>query len=99
MLGLANRTLARLCVGYVLGFVLYEIGSVALNFVTNPMFRGGNVFQMQMNTPWMIVSAIWGGILIIGLSVTYLYIVRDTRRTILENRPPAEGEGAYDDRA
>lgn len=93
-----NARLSRNCAWFVVAFIVYEIGSVLLQFVANPLWQGGNMMAMPINTPWMIVAQIWGLLWMLGLSTWYLLIVRETRRTIQEDRAAANDDTMDDDR-
>jgi hypothetical protein len=88
----ANKRLVRMSLGFIIGFLTYEAGSIVLNIFVNPALQGGNIFQMRLDSPAMIIASIWGAIWLIGLSVLFLWIVRETRRTILEGDAPHAGD-------
>ncbi|GEM_PF-3665996 len=95
----ANKALALSSVAFIIGFLIYEAGSMLLNLLVNPALQGGNVFQMRLDSPGMVVAAIWGVFWLIGLSVLFLWIVRETRRTILEGQLPHGGHASANDGA
>src|SRR5262245_18113631 len=83
-----NKRLARVSLAFIVAFLLYEAGSLVLKIFVNPALQGGNVFQMRVDSPGMIIATIWGAFWLIILAVMFLWIVHETRRTILEGRTP-----------
>jgi len=92
-----NSRLAWGCVWYIICYLVYAIGNGMLNFIANPMLQGGNVLAVPINTPLLIAAQVWGIAWMIGLSVWYLFIVRETRRTILEDEAASPVGVRYDD--
>lgn len=84
-----NARLARASVWFVVAFLVYLVVSQLLQFLINPMLMPG---ALPTTVTLMLVSA-WGLVGMSGLSVFYLLIVRETRRSILE-----DGAAARDSR-
>ena len=85
-----NERLSRHCVWYIIFYLVTSAISGLVNFVANPMFHGGNMLQAQ--TPLMIASQIWGLAVALAISAWYLWINRETKRTILEDHPRGRHE-------
>jgi hypothetical protein len=81
-----NARLSKHAVGFTLAFFVYTAVSHALQIFVNPMLQGGNVFAPP-NVPLMIASQVFGMVSLVGLTVWFLVIVRETRRTIREDQP------------
>ena len=89
-----NRSLARSCVLYLIVYLVVNVISNVLNFMSNPMLQGGNVFAMPAGpTTMMYVASIVQLVSMVGLMVWYLLIVRETRRTIVEDEPARDDAG------
>ncbi len=87
-----NERLARHCVWYLMFYFATAVITWLLNFIANPIFHGGNINAPP--TPMMIASQVWALALMIAQSVWYLWINRETKRTILEDQPGGSNEPA-----
>lgn len=87
----ANERLSRHCVWFIMFYLVSTLISWLLNFLANPMFRGGNVLEAP--TPLFIGAQVWGLATMLAISVWYLWINRETKRTILEDQPAAGDAG------
>jgi hypothetical protein len=91
-----NTRLARNCVWYLVAYIVYTIGGGILNVMANPLLQGGNVFA-PVDRTYLILSQGWTLVWLIGLTVWYLLIVRETRRTIMEDQAATDDGARYDD--
>jgi len=87
-----NERLSRHCVWFIMFYLATAVVTWILNFIANPMFHGGNLLAPP--SPLMIASQVWGLVLMLALSGWYLWINRETKRTILEDQPAADRGGA-----
>jgi hypothetical protein len=89
-----NTRLARASVWFVVAFLVFLVVSQLLQFLINPMLVPG---ALPTTATFVLVSA-WGFVGMSGLSVFYLLIVRETRRSIREDAAAvSEGrEGDYE---
>lgn len=90
-----NERLSRHCVWYIIFYLATAVITWILNFIANPMFHGGNMLAPP--TPLLIAAQVWGLAVMLAMSVWYLWINRETKRTILEDAP-ASGDGADEGR-
>jgi predicted Zn finger-like uncharacterized protein len=86
-----NTRLARNCIWYLVAYVVYTIGGGILNLMANPMLQGGNMFA-PVDQTLLILSQAWVLAWLIGLTIWYLLIVRETRRTIMEDQAPTDDD-------
>jgi len=91
-----NTRLARASVWYLVAYIVNAIGGGILNLLANPMIQGGNVFA-PVDRTYLILSQGWTLVWLIGLTIWYLLIVRETRRTIMEDQAAPDGGARYDD--
>lgn len=83
-----NNRLSKHCVWFIIFYLGTSVVTWILNLVANPMFHGGDLLQGP--TPLLMVAQLWGILLMIALSVWYLYINRETQRTILGEQTGVE---------
>lgn len=86
----SNGKLAKASTWYIALFVVFVIGNQILQIMANPIMQGGNVLAVEFNSPMMITAQIWSLVWTVGLSVFLLLIIRETRRTILEDQTVQE---------
>jgi hypothetical protein len=84
-----NSRLSKHAVWYTIGLAFYLITGQTLQYLAKPGFLQGDL-RVPPNQPFMTIAQVWGMLWMVGLTVWYLYIVRETRRTILEEQPAAD---------
>jgi hypothetical protein len=75
--------LARASVLFIIAFIGFTLIAQTLNVIANPQMLEGNPLAPPPNPALAIVSQVWGLLGMVALSVWFLVIVRETRRTIL----------------
>jgi hypothetical protein len=91
-----NERLSRHCVWLLIFFVAASVIGFLLNFLgDNPMLHGGDIARGGV-TGLAVVSGLWGVFQLLVETIWYLYINRETRRTILEGTPGGGPTAALD---
>ena len=86
-----NDRLSKLCIWFIVVYAATTVVNAALNFIANPIFTGGNLLEAR--SALLMVAAVWGLVVMVGMSAWYLYINRETKRTILEDQAGIESGG------
>ena len=90
-----NVRLARATIWFVVAFAVFQISSRTLDVLAQSELFQGNLLATP-DTLMLVLAGVWGSVGIIGLSIWYVYIALETRRTILEDEAAPEGN-RYDD--
>jgi len=75
--------LARASVWFIIAFAGFAVITQFLNLIANPQMLEGNMLAPPPNPALALMSQAWGLLGLVTLSVWFLVIVRETRRTIL----------------
>ncbi len=81
-----NNKLSKMCVWYTILYLAFLFINVVLQIIvlqTNPMAAA----SME---PLGVAAQVYGMIWLLAMSIWYLFIIRETRRTILEDSPAFE---------
>jgi hypothetical protein len=89
-----NAGLGRSTVWFLVCYVVQAIGSNALQFMAHPQWLEGNLLAPPDRLMFSI-AVLWAMAWLAGLSVWYLLIVRETRRTIMEDQAPTDDDRGF----